>query len=360
MGPFPRSGQRLFARKAESNDARGLSGSHVPLRAGGKRKTQSFDLSDASASGTGQDLKGEENFAVIEKEFRYLVPASIEEAVGLRREFDGHSRFVSGGTEVVPMMTQGRLKETCLIELSRLKELSAITEREFCHDIGASVTLARLQDSPLVRVHWHALAEAAASIREPQVRNRGTIGGNVSHGVPSADLLPPLLVFEAQIGLAGKGGRRWMALPEFLLGPYRTALRNDELVADIRLPLPATRTGSAFLKVTKYGGSGLSVATAAAALSMEDGRIVRARLAIGSAGPVARCVPEAEAFLAGKAPTDAVLAEAGKMASDAADPRDGSIRASPAHRRRVLVALAARAIALAAQRSAEPQTGASQ
>ena len=336
-----------------------MPGSHPLPRAGGS-KTQSFGLSDASATSAGRGSKGEENVAVIEQDFRYLVPASIEEAISLRCEYDGHSRFVSGGTEVVPMMTQGRLKETCLIELSRLKELTAITEHAHSHDIGASVTLTRLQDSPLVKAHWHALAEAAASIREPQVRNRGTIGGNVSHGVPSADLLPPLLVFEAQVGLAGPDGRRWVALSEFLIGPYRTALRRDELVAEIRLPLPANRTGSAFLKVTKYGGSGLSVATAAAALSTEDGRIVRAGLAIGAAGPVPRRVAEAEAFLVGKAPTDAVLAEAGKIASDAADPRDGSIRASPAHRRRVLISLAARAIALAAQRSAEPQTGASQ
>ena len=297
---------------------------------------------------------------MIEQNFRYLVPTSIEEAIGLRCEFDGHSRFVSGGTEVVPMMTQGRLKETCLIELSRLKELTAITEHAHSHAIGAAVTLSRLQDSTLVKAHWHALAEAAASIREPQVRNRGTIGGNVSHGVPSADMLPPLLVFEAQVGLAGRDGRRWVALPEFLIGPYRTALRRDELVAEIRLPLPETRTGSAFLKVTKYGGSGLSVATAAAAVSTESGRIVSVRLAIGSAGPVARRIPEAEVFLVGKEPTDAVLAEAGTMASNAADPRDGSIRASPAHRRRVLITLAARAIALAAQRSPEPQTGSSQ
>lgn len=292
------------------------------------------------------------------QDFEYLVPGSVEEAVGFRREFGDRARFISGGTEVVPMMTRGRLNEACLIELSRLEELSGIEAQGRWHHIGASVTLSRLQESPLVNDHWKALAEAAASIREPQVRNRGTVGGNVSHGVPSADLVPALLIFDAQVGLAGEGGRRRLPLTEFLIGPYRTALQPDELVVEVRLPEPDARRGSAFQKLTKFGGSGLSVATAAAAVSMEGGRVTQARLAIGSAGPVPCRVHAAEEFLRGKEPTEDVLDEAGQMASDAADPRGGSIRATPAHRRRVLKTLAARAIALAADRAGNEIRGA--
>lgn len=292
------------------------------------------------------------------QDFTYLVPSSVDEAIGLRCDFGDRAKFISGGTEVVPMMTRGKLRETCLIELSRIDELNGIAGHRHCHHIGASVTLSRLQRSALVGDYWMALAEAAGSIREPQVRNRGTIGGNVSHGVPSADLVPVLLAFDAEIGLAGRGGRRFVPLSEFLIGPYRTALQADELVAEIKLPEPDWRRGSAFQKVTKFGGSGLSVATVAAAIGMADGRISRARLAIGSAGPVPRRVGAAEEFLVGKAPTEEVLAEAGRIAADAADPRDGSIRATPAHRRRVLKTLAARAIALAAGRSVERSTGA--
>lgn len=293
------------------------------------------------------------------QDFTYLVPSTVEEAIGFRCDFGDKAKFISGGTEVVPMMTQGKLKEGYLIELSRIAELNGITEHRHGHHIGASVTLSLLQHSALVRDYWTALAEAATSIREPQVRNRGTIGGNVSHGVPSADLVPALLVFDAQLGLAGRSGRRWVSLSDFLIGPYRTALHGDELVAEVKLPEPDWRRGSAFQKLTKFGGSGLSVATAAAAVNTEDGRITHARVAIGSAGPVPRRVAAAEEFLVGKAPTDEVLAEAGQMASDAADPRGGSIRASPAHRHRVLKTLAARAIALAAERTSKPDIGAS-
>lgn len=286
-----------------------------------------------------------------EQQFEYLVPASIEEAVGLRTARGKSARFVSGGTEVVPMMTRGKLAETALIELGRLSGLTDIVEHTRCHHIGASVSLSRLEQSPSVNRYWKALAEAAASIREPQVRNRGTIGGNVAHGVPSADLVPALLVLGALVGLAGPDGRRFVPLDKFLIGPYRTALQPDELVVEIKLPQPDAALGSAFQKVTRFGGSGLSVANAAAAVRSEGGRITGARIAIGSAGPVPLRVPAAEAFLIGKLPADEVLAEAGEMAAAAADPREGSIRATPAHRRRVLRALVARAIALASERS---------
>lgn len=160
-------------------------------------------------------------------DFEYLVPASVEEAVALRLRHGARAHFISGGTEVVPMMTLGKLRQGCLIELSRLPELTALHLAGDTPRIGASVSLARLEKEAGVRRHWQALAEAAGSIREPQVRNRGTIGGNVSHGVPSADLVPALLVFDAEIGLAGKGGPRRLALADFLIGPYRTALGPD-------------------------------------------------------------------------------------------------------------------------------------
>jgi carbon-monoxide dehydrogenase medium subunit len=297
---------------------------------------------------------------MIEQDIKYLVPASIEEAVDFRCQFGESARFIAGGTEVVPMITHGRLKQTCLIELSRLEQLLVIKQHECCHNIGAAVTLSELQHSPLIREYWPALAEASASIREPQVRNLGTIGGNISHGVPSADLVPPLLAYDAMIGLVGQNGWRWISLEEFLIGPYKTALQSDELVAEIKLSKPECRLGSAFMKLTKFGGSGLSIATVAVALSTEGDRIKGARLAIGSAGPVPRRVAAAEAFLVGKQPSVEVLSHVGRLASEAADPREDSIRASPTYRRRVLIPLATRAITLAAERARDQTAGANQ
>ncbi|MGI9380156.1 MAG: FAD binding domain-containing protein [Methyloligellaceae bacterium] len=297
---------------------------------------------------------------MIDQSIKYLVPASIEEAVNFRSQFGESARFIAGGTEVVPKITCGRLEPTCLIELSRIEQLLKIERHERYLHVGAAVTLADLQQSPLIIEHWPALAEAAASIKQPQVRNLGTIGGNISHDVPCADLAPPLLVFDAMVGLVGLNGRRWVSLEEFLIGPHKTTLQSDELVAEFKLPKPECILGSAFKKLTKYSGSGLSIATVAVALSTEDDRIVDARLAIGSAGPVPRRITAAEAFLVGKYPNAEVLSHAGELASQAADPREDSIRASPTHRRRVLKPLATRTIAVAAERAGNQTTGANQ
>lgn len=285
------------------------------------------------------------------QEFEYLVPNCVDEAIAFRRQFGDDSRFISGGTEVVPMMTRGKLAQSRLIELGGLKELTVLEPLDGGLRIGASVELSRLHKSVLVNEGWTALAEAAASIREPQVRNRGTIGGNVAHGVPSADLVPPLLLFGASLRLKGAGGERRVLLEDFLVGPYETGLLPDELVAEILLPRPPDNPGSAFVKLTRFGGSGLSVATVAAAVSIRGDSIASARIAFGSAGPTPRRVAAAEEFLVGRQPDDDVLAAAGRLVAAAAEPRAGSIRASPTHRRLILKPLAERAIALAAQRS---------
>lgn len=281
----------------------------------------------------------------------YLVPSSIEDAVALRVRYGGDARFISGGTEVVPLMNRGKFKEKYLIELSRLEGLRVFKADGDAFRIGSAISLSHIEHAAEMVGAWTALSESAGSIREPQVRNRGTIGGNVAHGVPSADLIPSLLALDATLVLRGGAGERHVPVEDFLIGPYKTTLRNDELVAEIRLPMPDGRRGSAFVKQTKFGGSGLSIATVAAATRAVGGRMSAVRIAIGSAGPCPRRIRGAEEFLEGQEPTEAVLAEAGRMVSAAAEPRDGSIRASPAHRRRVLVPLTQRAMALAFQRS---------
>ncbi|SHH13730.1 FAD binding domain-containing protein [Pollutimonas bauzanensis] len=286
-----------------------------------------------------------------EPKFEYLVPYSIEEAVAFRGKYGNAAQFISGGTEIVPMITRGKIQQGFLIELTALADLAVLERHDGGLRIGAAVPLSRLAQSTLVRERWSALAEASASIREPQVRNRGTIGGNVAHGVPSADLVPALLAFGARVKVQGPKAEREMDLEKFLLGPYRTALEADELVVEILLPEPEQALGSAFFKLTKFGGSGLSVATVAAAVSTRDGVVASARITFGSAGPIPCRVPAAEEFLKGKRPGDEVLAQVGALVSAAAEPREGSIRASPMHRRRVLKPLAERAVALAVRRS---------
>jgi len=291
------------------------------------------------------------------KTFRYLIPSCVDEAIAMRRQHGDGARFIAGGTEIVPMMTRHKLEPDCLIELSRVDGLAALVRQGGSLRIGAMATHATLERSALTQGAWRALAEASGSIREPQVKNLGTIGGNVAYAVPSADLMPPLLVFDATIKVKGAMGERLVPISEFVVAPYRTSLNDGDIIVEIELPDARESLGSAFCKLTKFRGFGLSVASVAAALTLREGRICGARIAIGAGAPIARRVVDAELFLEGKTPVTDVLREAGRLASAAAVPREASIRASPSYKRKVLVPLTERALGLAAARSIERSRG---
>lgn len=291
------------------------------------------------------------------KRYEYLVPSTVDQAIAMRQEHGENAHFIAGGTEVVPLMKDHRLEPQSLIELSRIDSLLFLRPRDGGLSIGPSITHTEIEGSALLQGPFRALAEASASIREPQIKNLGTVGGNVAYAVPSADLVPPLLTFEALLEVKGPEGERTVPIGEFLVAPYRTSLHPGEMLTEIRLPKPGDNYGSAFCKLARFHGLGLSVVSVAAALCVRDGLIHGARLAIGASAPVPCRVPEAEAFLEGKPPEQDVLREAGTLVSAAAEPRSTSIRATPFYKREVLVPLTERALSRAALRSAGHPSG---
>src|SRR3990170_1620345 len=172
----------------------------------------------------------------------------------MRRRHGEGARFIAGGTEIVPMMTRHKLEPDCLIELSRIDGLAALARRGGSLLIGPMATHATLERSSLTRGAWRALAEASGSIREPQVRNLGTIGGNVAFGVNSTELMPPLLVFDATVKVKGAMGERLVPMSEFVVAPYRTTLNDGDIIVEIELPGAREGLGSAFCKLTKFRG----------------------------------------------------------------------------------------------------------
>lgn len=281
----------------------------------------------------------------------YLIPSCIDDAIALRHQAGKEGRFIAGGTEIVPRMNRGEIAPTCLIELARLNELHVLDGNGGGLRIGAMITHAEIDASPLTKGQWRGLTDASGSIRSPQVTNCGTVGGNVCFGVPSADLMPPFLTLQAKLRLKGPNGERYLSLGDFLVAPYRNALKPGEVLIEVALPGNGKHFGSAFCKAAKYRGLGLASASVAAALALRDGRIQDARIAIGSATPVPRRVSSAEQFLEGTIPDDSTLREAGRLVSAAAEPREDSIRASPFYKRKVLVPLTERAIARAVARA---------
>jgi len=281
----------------------------------------------------------------------YLIPSCVDEAIVLRRQIGERGCFIAGGTEIVPRMNRGEFAPIGLVELSRLQELCVLDHEDGGLRIGAMITHAEVERSPLTKGPWQALSDASGSIRSPQAINQGTIGGNIVFGVPSADLVPPFLALEANLRLKGANGERRLPLRDFLVGPYRNQLQDGEVLIEVRLSKADENFASAFCKAAKYRGLGLAIASVAAALTLREGRIHDARIAIGSATPLPRRIAEAEAFLEGKVPDERVLREAGHLVAAAAEPREDSIRASPFYKRTVLVPLTERAVASAAARS---------
>jgi carbon-monoxide dehydrogenase medium subunit len=290
--------------------------------------------------------------------FEYLIPEHVDEAIAMRVEHGDRSRFIAGGTELVVQMKAGKLEVDYLVELSRLATLRFIRPADGGLSIGPLATHAEIARSSLLQGPWLALAEASASIREPQVQNLGTVGGNITFAVPSADTAPPLLTFDAVLMLRGPRGVRAVPISEFFVAPYRSAIGPDEMLVEIRVPDMGPHFGSAFCKVGRHHSLGLSVVTVAASLKLEAGMIVQARVAMGVAAPTPRRVAEAESFLLGERPDPSTFREAGRLVSQAAAPRPGSIRGSPEYKREVLPALTVRALGLAAARAyTETQRG---
>lgn len=283
--------------------------------------------------------------------FEYLVPESVDEAIAMHFEHGDRSRFIAGGTELVVMMKSGKLDLDYVIELSRLEALHFLRPADGGISIGPLATHAEIERSPLLQGPWLALAEASASIREPQVKNLGTVGGNIAVGVPSADTAPPLLTFDAVLTLRGPKGERELPISQFFIAPYRTDLGPGEVVVEIRVPGMGTHFGSAFCKIGRHHNLGLTVVSAAASLKLEDGVITQARVAMGVAAPTPRRVAEAESLLLGEKPDPAVFREVGRLVAQAAAPRASSIRGSPEYKREVLPVLTERALTLAATRA---------
>ncbi len=327
------------------------------LAGAARRRAGRFDPSNGCET-MPQDSRGQRGTGGAKvRPFDYLIPDSVDEAIAMRLEHGDRSRFIAGGTELVVLMKAGKLQVDYLIELSRLAALRFLRPADGGLCIGPLAIHAEIERSPLLQGPWLALAEASASIREQQVKNLGTVGGNIAFAVPSADTAPPLLAFDALLRLRGPAGERTVPISEFFIAPYRTTLGPAEMLVEIRLPETGTHFGSAFCKLGRHHNLGLSVATVAASLKLEAGEIVQARVAMGVAAPTPRRVLEAESLLLGQKPNPAAFREAGRLVARAAAPRAGSIRGSPEYKREVLPALTERALGLAAMRAARGEGG---
>src|SRR3989454_5340929 len=187
---------------------------------------------------------------VILRAFEYHSPTSLNEAISLLQEHGEAARPLAGGTDLVVQMKENATKFAApshIVSLLRVPEIGGIefSEAEGLR-IGAGVTMAQVAESQVIRERYAAIAEGAALVGSIQTMNMATVGGNLCNAAPSADIAPPLLAFESEAVIVGPSGRRSLLLEELFLGPGKTALPPGELLAEVRVPVPANGTGSAY------------------------------------------------------------------------------------------------------------------
>jgi CO/xanthine dehydrogenase FAD-binding subunit len=254
-------------------------------------------------------------------------PRTLEEALRLRAEHP-RARPIAGGTDLMVALNAERERPEALIDLGRVEELRGWRYEGDELVLGAALTYTEANGGELAAA-LPALAAASRTVGSPQIRNRGTIGGNLGTASPAGDSLPPLLIEDARIELASTGGRRTLSLGEFLVGPKRNALADDELVVAIRVR--PSRSAQTFMKVGPRNAMVISICSLALSADRERGEL---RAAFGSSGPVVSLV---------RAPLDEAESFAERVVA-ASSPID-DVRGTAAYRRHALGVLTRRALA---------------
>jgi CO/xanthine dehydrogenase FAD-binding subunit len=275
--------------------------------------------------------------------FDYLTPKTIDEALSLLSQYKD-AKLIAGGTDLIPQLKQRATKlPQYLIDLKNIPDLDHIKyDAKNGLTIGALATIKAVIDSPAIRDKFSILSQAAGSMASPQVRNRGTISGNICNAVPSADSAPALLTLEAKLKLVGPRGERIVAIGDFFTGPNRTVLK-DEILLEIQVPTPPPKSQGVYLKLSPRRAMDLAMVGVAALVIPDDGKCKDIRIALGAVAPTPLRAKKAEAVIRGQKPDSKLIEKAATIAAGEARPIDDH-RASAEYRREMVRVLTRRAI----------------
>lgn len=279
--------------------------------------------------------------------FEYFRASSIDDALSLMRKYSG-AKVLAGGHSLIPAMKMHLSDPGVLIDIGRIAALKGISSGNGSITIGALTTHAMVAASDLLP---QALSEAAGEIGDPQVRNRGTIGGNISHADPGSDLPTVLTALGAKIHVASANEKRIIAASDFFIGVVETALRGGEIVTAIEVPSPVPGSGSAYAKL-ENPASRYAMVGVAAAVRIQNGKCVAAGVAVGGLIPAARKAPAAEALLIGRTMDPGVIAAAAEaVQKDLGDNILNDIHAGVDYRKSMVTVFAKRALSAAVERA---------
>jgi len=283
-------------------------------------------------------------------DFEYLVPASLSEAVSMLEMRKGEAKILAGGHTLIPLMKLRLAKPTYLIDIGHIEGLAGIRREGDVLLIGPMTTHHAIETSELVGQVAALLAETAARIGDLQVRNRGTIGGSLAHADPSSDLPAALLALEAEFKAVGPKGERRINASEFFVDLLTSDLGEDEVLAEVRVPILHGRVGSAYLKFDNPASHYAIVGVAALLALAPDDRIVKARVGITGVASTPYRATGVERALEGQAVGESVIAQAAEAAVDGLEAMN-DIHASAEYRARLAKVYTMRALSQAAARA---------
>jgi carbon-monoxide dehydrogenase medium subunit len=279
--------------------------------------------------------------------FEYHAPASIEEALSLLERYGDEGKVLAGGQSLIPLMKLRFASPRALVDLNRIEGLDSIQEDDGYLAIGALVRHKDCERSEALRGRYGVLGDAAPQISDPIVRNLGTVAGSLAHADPQGDWGSALLAVGAQVEAIGPGGTRTIELAELFQGPFTTALEPTEIITSVRVPDPGPRAGGTYLKLERKVGDFATVGVAVH-LSLDNGTVGRAGIALTAVGPRNLRAREAEERLAGAPLDDETIREAAQLAAEAAQPRSDN-RGSADYKRSVVRVFTERGLRKAAE-----------
>jgi len=281
--------------------------------------------------------------------FDYHRPESVEEALELLSTHGEDAKLLAGGHSLLPLMKLRFSEPAHLIDIRRVEGLSGIREEDGAVVIGATTTHREVESSALLREKVPVLAEAASLIGDPLVRNMGTIGGSLAHADPAADLPAVVLAVDAELRAQGPDGSRTIPAEDCFLGIFASALSADEILTEVRVPVPGAGTGQAYEKFP-HPASRYALAGVAASLSVGGGVVTGARVAITGVGGVASRASAVEEALEGAPAEAATLEEAAARADEGLDPQ-ADLQGSAEYKRNLARVVARRALVRALERA---------
>lgn len=286
--------------------------------------------------------------------FEYHSPPSVKDTIALLEKYGGDAKLLAGGQSLIPLMKLRLASPSHVIDLGRIVGLDYIRREEGHFTIGSLATMAELEDSGALRKWCAIIPECAAHVADPLVRNLGTIGGNISHADPSNDMPAVMVATGAVMMAAGPKGIRSIQASEFFIDTFTTALREDELLVEVRVPV-GRHLGGSYMKLERQAGEFGVVGVAAGIGLTREGRCGRCGIALTGAGPTVIEAKRAEKEVVGTNVSVATIEKASALAAEEARPIE-DLRGTEQYKREMVKVLTRRALLQALKRARSGQS----